>query len=127
MRILVKNFEGVFESEDCAHLKLFYIIIPPLTLNYIDHVQKAKDKLLKKNNKDAFLSDDGFPLGIAYLLKILDQIDLFGSLNWFDSMNAKFNRDIKGAGGLGSHRPPKIGGFEDDNMEEELSTQRTQN
>jgi WASH complex subunit 7 len=38
LRILVKNFEGVFESEDCAHLKLFYIIIPPLTLNYIDHV-----------------------------------------------------------------------------------------
>ena len=71
LRILVKNFEGVFENEDCAHLKLFYIIIPPLTLNYIEHVQRSKEKLLKKNNKDAFLSDDGFPLGMAYLLKIL--------------------------------------------------------
>lgn len=38
LRILVKNFEGIFDNEDCAHLKLFYIIIPPLTLNYIDHV-----------------------------------------------------------------------------------------
>ena len=115
----------MFENKDCDHLKLFYIIIPPLTLNYIDHVQKAKDKLLKKNNKDAFLSDDGFPLGVAYLLKILNQIDLFGSLNWFDSMNAKFMKDIKSAGGLDNHRTPKISGYEDDTMEEELSTQRT--
>ena len=38
LRILVKNFEGAFESEECAHLKLFYIIIPALTLNYIEHV-----------------------------------------------------------------------------------------
>jgi WASH complex subunit 7 len=72
LRILVKNFDGVFENEDCAHLKLFYIIIPPLTLNYIEHIQKAKDKVSKKNSKEAFISDDGFPLGIAYLLKILD-------------------------------------------------------
>jgi WASH complex subunit 7 len=38
LRILVKNFEGVFDTEECAHLKLFYIIIPPLTLNYIEHI-----------------------------------------------------------------------------------------
>ena len=72
LRILVKNFDGVFDNDDCAHLKLFYIIIPPLTLNYIEHIQKAKDKIFKKNNKDAFLSEDGFPLGLAYLLKILN-------------------------------------------------------
>lgn len=72
LRILVKNFEGVFDNENCNHLKLFYIIIPPLTLNYIEHIQKAKDRIFKKNNKDAFLSEDGFPLGLAYLLKILN-------------------------------------------------------
>ena len=71
LRILVKNFEGTFESDDCAHLRLFYLIIPCLTLKYIEHIQKSKDKVFKKNNKDAFLSDDGFSLGIAYLLKIL--------------------------------------------------------
>lgn len=96
LRILVRNFEGVFETEECAHLRLFYIIIPPLTLNYIEHIQKSKDKLLKKNNKDAFLSDDGFPLGIAYLLKILDQNNTFNGLNWFESMKEKFNKDMKG-------------------------------
>jgi hypothetical protein len=68
----VKNFEGVFENEECAHLKLFYLILPATSLNYIEHVQRSKEKLMKKNNKDAFLSDDGFPMGMAYLLKILD-------------------------------------------------------
>lgn len=72
LRILVKNFEGVFDGAECEHLKLFYIMLPPLTLNYIEHVQKGKTKITKKNNKDAFISEDGFPLGMAYLLKILD-------------------------------------------------------
>ncbi len=70
--MLAKNFEGKFDNEDCAHLKLFYIILPPLTLNYIEHIQKAKERINKKNNKDAFLSDDGFPLGMAFVLRILD-------------------------------------------------------
>ena len=95
LRILVKNFEGVFEGAECAHLKLFHILIPTVTLNFVEHVQRGKDKIFKKNNKDAFISDDGFALGIAYLLKILDQIDLFTSLNWFQHMKDKFDRDIK--------------------------------
>jgi WASH complex subunit 7 len=95
LRILVKNFEGVFDGAECAHLKLFHILIPTVTLNFVEHVQRGKDKIFKKNNKDAFISDDGFALGIAYLLKILDQIDLFTSLNWFQHMKDKFDRDIK--------------------------------
>jgi len=96
LRILVKNFEGVFDNSESNHLKLFYIIIPPLTLNYIEHVQKGKNKITKKNNKDAFISDDGFPLGMAYLLKILDQISAFEGLNWFQHMKQKFKKDQKG-------------------------------
>ncbi len=95
LRILVKNFEGVFDGAECAHLKLFHIMIPSLTLNYIEHVQRGKDKIFKKNNKDAFISDDGFALGVAYLLKILDQIEAFNSLNWFQHMQAKYDKDTK--------------------------------
>lgn len=83
LRILVKNFEGMFDGADCAHLRLFHIMIPPLSLNFVEHVQRGKDKVFKKNNKDAFLSDDGFALGVAYLLKILGQIEAFEGLNWF--------------------------------------------
>ena len=95
LRILVKNFEGVFEGENCAHLKLFHFIIPSLSLNFIEHVIRGKDRIFKRNNKDAFISDDGFALGIAYLLKILSQQLGFESLNWFTHMQEKFARDIE--------------------------------
>ena len=95
LRILVKNFDGVFESENCAHLKLFHFIIPSLSLNFIEHVIRGKDRIFKRNNKDAFISDDGFALGIAYLLKILNQEHGFESLNWFTHMQEKFARDIE--------------------------------
>ena len=32
-------------------------------------------------------------MGIAYLLKILNQTDKFESINWFDSMIDKLDRD----------------------------------
>ena len=38
LRILVKNFEGVFDGSECAHLKLFHILIPTVTLNFVEHV-----------------------------------------------------------------------------------------
>ena len=63
--------------------------------DFVEHVQRGKDKIFKKNNKDAFISDDGFALGIAYLLKILDQIEQFNALNWFQHMKEKFDRDTK--------------------------------
>lgn len=132
LRILVGNFDGVFDREDCNHLKLFYIMIPSLTLNYVEHITKAKDKIFKKNNKDAFLSDDGFPLGLAYLLKVLNQMDQFNSLNWFDSMSAKLAKDLSGMGDRGEIR---VGNNistldmveKEENFEEELSSKRILN
>ena len=78
------------------HLKLFYLIVPPLSLSYIEHVQKGNEKILSKNkNLGGFISDDGFPLGVAYLLKILQQTDKFAGLNWFDSMLKKLHKDLE--------------------------------
>ena len=78
------------EQDNIKHLKLFYLIVPPLTLSYIDHVQKGTERIGSKNkNVGGFISDDGFPLGVAYLLKILKQTDKFAGLNWFDSMQSK--------------------------------------
>jgi WASH complex subunit 7 len=72
LRMIVKNFDSIMEQENVKHLKLFYMIVPPLTLSYIDHVQKGTERIMSKNkNIGGFISDDGFPLGVAYLLKIL--------------------------------------------------------
>ena len=73
LRMIVENFNGITEQENTKHLKLFYLIVPPLTMSYVEHIQRGKERIQSKNkNVGGFISDDGFPLGVAYLLKILD-------------------------------------------------------
>jgi len=62
-------------------------------LNYIDTMLIAKESLNKKHTPNAYLTDDGFPMGLAYLLHILQENRAFESLHWFESMKIKFKFD----------------------------------
>ncbi len=53
----------------------------------------AKDKMNKKNKQGAAFTDDGFAMGIAYILKLVDQYHAFDSLHWFDSVKTKYEAD----------------------------------
>ena len=55
-----------------AHLKNFFMIVPPLTINFVEYMISAKDKINRKNKAGAAFTDDGFPMGVAYILKLLD-------------------------------------------------------
>jgi len=66
-----------------------------LSINFIEASLIAKDKLIKKKAHDAYIFDDGFPLGCAYFLKLLDQNEQFDSLHWFDELDRKFDADVK--------------------------------
>jgi WASH complex subunit 7 len=95
LRMIVKNFDGLTEQENTKHLKLFYLLIPPLTLSFTESLQKGNEVLnSKQKNVGGFISDDGFALGVAYLLKILGQVEKFASLNWFESMEKKLEMDL---------------------------------
>jgi WASH complex subunit 7 len=52
----------------------------------------AKDKMIR-SGKDQNFTDDGFALGLAFILKILNQNEKFDSLHWFESVDAKYDEE----------------------------------
>lgn len=90
-RLLVDAFSPFFRSDKNAHLRLFYLIVPPLTLNYIEYIITAKEKMQKKTKQEGtWFTDDGFAMGLVYVLKLLDQNAAFNSLHWFKAVRQKY-------------------------------------
>ena len=71
-KILVDVFASELRSDKNAHLKAFHVIVPPLTINFVEHMISAKDRITKKNKTGAAFTDDGFAMGVAYILKVRD-------------------------------------------------------
>ena len=63
LQLLVNVFGKQLHDEKHPHLKNFYLIIPPLTINYVDHMIAAKEKLNKNNYNGAAFTDDGLVMG----------------------------------------------------------------
>ena len=59
-----------------------------MTMTYIDTAINARENLKKKNKMDegAYFSDDGFMIGVCYLLKLFSADKKFDSLSWFPSV-----------------------------------------
>ncbi|KAG7274770.1 hypothetical protein CRUP_015757 [Coryphaenoides rupestris] len=79
---LVGVFAPEFRSAKNMHLRNFYMIVPPL------------EKLSKKNKSGAAFTDDGFAMGVAYILKLLDQYLEFDSLHWFQAVRDKYMKEM---------------------------------
>ncbi|XP_043822433.1 WASH complex subunit 4 isoform X2 [Dromiciops gliroides] len=94
-KMLVDVFAPEFRSPKNMHLRNFHIIVPPLTLNFVEHSISCKEKLNKKNKMGAAFTDDGFAMGVAYILKLLDQYQEFDSLHWFQSAREKYLKEMR--------------------------------
>lgn len=98
-KLLVDVFRPFFRDPRHSHLRHFYIIVPPVTVNYVEHIVTCKEKLTKKNKQEAStFTDDGLAMGLAYCLSVLDQWRDFDALQWFSSVSEFFQRERKAAG-----------------------------
>ena len=81
--VLVHEFAGKLEDIDDEHLNDFYLMIPALSLHAVESVVSIREKLARRGKEDAAnFADDGFALGVAFLLCTLDQSAAFDRLNW---------------------------------------------
>jgi WASH complex subunit 7 len=92
-QLLDKVLTTELNKEENTHLKNFYLIIPPLTISYIENMIIAKDKMVR-SGKEANFTEDGFALGVAFILKILGQNSSFDSLHWFESVEQLYNEEF---------------------------------
>eukprot|EP00009_Paramoeba_aestuarina_P010720 CAMPEP_0201541928 /NCGR_PEP_ID=MMETSP0161_2-20130828/71743_1 /ASSEMBLY_ACC=CAM_ASM_000251 /TAXON_ID=180227 /ORGANISM="Neoparamoeba aestuarina, Strain SoJaBio B1-5/56/2" /LENGTH=940 /DNA_ID=CAMNT_0047949507 /DNA_START=515 /DNA_END=3337 /DNA_ORIENTATION=- len=96
-KMLTKVFTKEFRNPNNVHLAAFYTIVPPLTINYVEHMLGLKDQLAKEAKRGGktpgSFTDDGFAIGLVYILKLLDQFTDFDSLHWFQGTLEKFRRE----------------------------------
>ena len=67
-KMLVNVFASEYRSLENAHLKNFYMILPALTLKYIEQIAIDKEKFAKKGREEGSFTEDGFALGMTFLV-----------------------------------------------------------
>ncbi|KAK2957654.1 putative WASH complex subunit 4 [Blattamonas nauphoetae] len=88
-QLLLQVFREKMKDDgvDGMYLRAFPFIIPAVTVIFVDSMISQKDSLSKKRQGAGFC-DDGFAIGIAFILSLLKQNGPWKSLHWFDSVYA---------------------------------------
>jgi len=94
--ILSDEFKRDMKAVDYAHMQDFAIIVPALCLNWLETIMRGKEMMHKQNlTSDVYFADDGFALGIAFVISACGQDSSFDALNWFAAIKNKQATDEK--------------------------------
>lgn len=92
-KILVRVMSQVLsQSQQSSHLKNFYAIIPSVTITFVEKMINQKERLGKRSGAEVSFTDDGFAIGLAFILRTLSQNDDFDTLHWFDGVKSYVQR-----------------------------------
>jgi WASH complex subunit 7 len=126
LNLMVKAFSKLVTKEN-KHLKLFYHIVPALSINCVEHITRGKEQANKKITSRAFIYDDGFVLGLAYFLTLLKQHDHYKTLHWEEAARTYFaetKKESKAANVDTANHSAKF--IEDLNMQKQLLIRKLQ-
>lgn len=82
LQLLIQGFQPFLCNPHNHHLKTFFLITPALIMNYIDYRVKEKLKMYKKDQSKCSLFEDGFAVGLIYILSMLNQLGESHELGW---------------------------------------------
>lgn len=113
---LVSFFRDSFSSSSSfTHLSSMAILTPALTLNYVEHMLSCRERSKRRapvapigggssqapstvggaDSKELTYVDDGFVLGMTYLLTVINCWESFAALNWFRSVLERVDQERK--------------------------------
>ena len=96
LKLLCRDFQQDMNPADYAHMQNFAMLVPALSLNWLEALQRGKEMMHKQNmTSDVYFVDDGFALGITFVLSACDLYQSFDSLRWFAAINSKQEAEEK--------------------------------
>lgn len=114
----LQAFNDVIRDPKNKHLQHFYIIVPALTIQFVDDLIRSKEYKHKSTDSDRLVfTDDGFAMGLAYILIVLDQVDAFMTLDWFAAVRIKYEAELVD---LEAKRSTLNSSFEDEKLKQTL-------
>ena len=92
--LLLTVFDSIININENPHLNVMFLILPTVIINFVETLMQKKEKLVNKHAKtEAAFCDDGFAVGVAYLLTLFHQDEQFDSLHWFESILDHFKQE----------------------------------
>lgn len=89
-----------------------------MTVLFVEGLVRSKEYKHKSTDTERLVfTDDGFAMGVAYILVVLGQVEAFWTLDWFESVRIKYATELAE---LETKRAALTSSFEDEKLRQTL-------